>query len=81
MVSGGHGSTGGHTMDYENATILDSNDFETLYQIETVTGDVISVIVNEDGDEFFNTDWQGIQQQTLEECADYQWVSGEEIDY
>lgn len=69
--------------DYDEiGTILDSNDFETLYEITfPLTGDVISVIVNDNGEEYFNDDWQSTQPKTLEECADYRWYTGDQIDF
>ena len=74
-------------IDYSMATLLDENEDtgETLYSVEILTGDVVSVIVTEDGTELFNDDWQGKQPQSFEEIYtkfDYlRWYPGEEIDF
>ena len=53
---------------------LDTNDTSTLYQITTVEDMTISVLVDEDGNEYSTTDWQGPQPTSLSEVEDYDWV-------
>ena len=49
------------------------------------TGDVISVIVTDDGTELFNDDWQGNQPKSFDDVRsiyDYlRWYTGDEIDF
>lgn len=53
---------------------LDTNDTSTLYQITTVEDMTISVLVDEDGNEYSTMDWQGPQPTNLSEVEDYDWV-------
>lgn len=73
------------SIDYSNATILDENDDtgETLYSVTILTGDAISVIVDADGNELFNDDWQGPQPQSFADIYDgtWRWYRGEDIDF
>ena len=70
-------------MEYETIKILDENEStgETLYSVKVLTGDVVSVIVAEDGTEYFNDDWQSTQPKSFEEVGDWRWYRGEEIDF
>ncbi len=71
--------------DTETIELLDENEAtgETLYAVRIFTGDVVSVIVDADGTEYFNDDWQGPQPKTFEEVCDgyWRWYRGEEIDF
>ena len=55
--------------------ILDADDTRTLYQITTVDDLTISILVDEDGEEYSTTDWQGIQPMSLAEVEDYDWIN------
>ena len=72
-------------IDYSSATILDENEDtgETLYEVTILTGDTISVIVDADGEEYFNDDWQSTQPKSFEEVYDgcWRWYRGEDIDF
>lgn len=72
-------------MDYETIELLDENEStgEALYAVKVLTGDVVSVIVAEDGTEFFNDDWQSTQPKTFEDVASggWRWYTGDEIDF
>ena len=70
-------------IDYGEAIILDENEDtgETLYAVKILTGDVISVIVTENGTEYFNDDWQSYQPKSFSEVGDWRWYRGEEIDF
>lgn len=72
-------------LDERGATVLDESEEtgETLYSVPILTGDVISGIVAEDGTEYFNDDWQGVQPQSFDEVRDgcWRWCRGEEIDF
>ena len=65
----------------DNARLIDSNERgEKLYSVLVeMSGDVISVYVDEDGIEHFPTDFQGEQAKSLEEVSSFDWVLGEEI--
>lgn len=69
-------------MEYETIEVLDENDCgETLYAVRILTGDVISVIVTEDGTEYFNDDWQSTQPQSFAEVGDWRWYTGDQLDF
>lgn len=72
-------------MEYENIEILDENEAtgETLYSVRILTGDVISVIVDADGVEYFNDDWQDEQPQSFADVYEgtWRWYRGEDIDF
>ncbi len=72
-------------IDYSQATVLDENEDtgETLYAVTILTGDTISVIVDADGTELFNDDWQGRQPQSFDEvyAGTWRWYRGEDIDF
>lgn len=74
-------------MEYETIQLLDTDEDtgEELYSVRILTGDVISVIVAEDGTEYFNDDWQGNQPQTFAELRtryDYlRWYTSDQIDF
>lgn len=55
--------------------VLDTDDTRTLYQITTVEDMTISVLVDEDGEEYSTTDWQGLQPTSLAEVKDYDWIN------
>lgn len=61
----------------------DEDTGETLYAVRILTGDVVSVIVAEDGTEYYNDDWQGHQPKTLDEVRNgyWRWYTGDEIDF
>lgn len=69
----------------EAIEVLDEDDStgETLYAVRILTGDVISVIVDADGTEHFNDDWQGKQPQTFDDVRNgyWRWYLGEDIDF
>lgn len=71
--------------DYIEVLDEDDDTGDTLYAVEILTGDVVSVIVAEDGTEYFNDDWQGNQPQSFDELHttyDYlRWYTGDEIDF
>lgn len=66
-----------------NAKLIDSNDAgEELYSFHfEFTGDDVSVYVDTEGTEWFPTDFQGEQPQSLAEVPDFDWVRGEDIDF
>ncbi len=72
-------------MEYENIKMLDEDEAtgETLYAVRILTGDVISVIVDADGVEYFNDDWQDEQPQSFAEVCEgtWRWYRGEDIDF
>ena len=70
-------------MDTENVKLIDSNDMgEELYDVYCpLFGYSISVIVEPDGTEWYPSDFQGPQPQTLEERADYDWCDSDDVDY
>lgn len=72
-------------IDYSGATILDEDEStgETLYSVTIFTGDTISVIVDADGNELFNDDWQGKQPQSFDDVCSgtWRWYRGEDIDF
>jgi hypothetical protein len=53
--------------------ILQTDGTDTLYQITTVNGLTISILVCKDGEEYSTTDWQGPQPTSLSEVEDYDW--------
>ena len=53
--------------------ILQTDGTDTLYQITTVNGLTISILVCKDGEEYSTTDWQGAQPTSLSEVEDYDW--------
>lgn len=69
----------------KNIELLDENEQtgESLYAVRIATGDVISVIVDADGTEYFNDDWQGVQPQSFDEVYEsaLRWYVGEDIDF
>lgn len=69
---------------YETIEILDENEEtgETLYSIKTVEDLTISVIVAEDGTEYYNDDWQGYQPKSFDEVYEgcWNWYAGDQID-
>lgn len=77
--------TGNIINDYIEVLDEDEDTGETLYAVSIFTGDVISVIVTDDGTELFNDDWQGNQPKSFDEVRsiyDYlRWYTGDEIDF
>lgn len=62
---------------------LDSDNLQTLYSVYIANLDLsISVLVNnDDGEEYYTTDWQSTQPKTMAECADYEWRTSDELFY
>ena len=72
---------------YETVSVLDEDEDtgETLYSVRIFTGDVVSIIVDADGTEYFNDDWQGKQPQSFEDLREnfdlMRWYTGDQIDF
>ncbi len=59
--------------------ILDERGDETLYLLQN---EIFDTVVLECGDEsYVLTDMQGQYPTTLDECAEYDWVNAEEVDF
>lgn len=73
--------------EYETVSVLDEDEDtgETLYSVRIFTGDVVSIIVDADGTEYFNDDWQGKQPQSFEDLREnfdwMRWYTGDQIDF
>lgn len=62
--------------------VLDRDEFGELRSFTfPLTGDVISVYVTDEGEEYFPTDFQGPQPQTCAEMAEYELLRSDEIDF
>lgn len=67
---------------YEMDTIteLDGDDFGTLYSVRMEhIGLTIAVYVTDDGEELYTSDWWTPQPRTVEEMADHEWITGDEL--